>query len=644
MTAACTPRLTTTATCADVLAWAKASGENADAIRELERVPARLGLLDADLGLVPADPGFFEASIAPTAFALVSKAQNQKDARRRANSRLRSLLRRYHAAHAAPSEPKAATTPEWDRLVDFVRSNEGFPGRGALFSRSTHRALYIFVARARCAPADLDQAEIDRIAAACSAEKRKTLRKAIRFLNRLIRDREAIAEIASLLSEHPVPLPTPVGRVRRILWDSLPVAFRSSVEAAFASTLAGPDEWVEDAYARIAAGEDAVLVMAELNADAPKRRRPPRNRAAALSGYRAAVVWLVRAAEETGLAAKDLARIEDVLTFPIIAAAAAGEAARRTCRPGTSTPRKSQTLNSRLMAIRTVCGRGLRRPDLLAGLDIIEKKHRAAIVKPSQAEMPQEIAEFCRSLRDHPDIAARLLRGPWHLAGIAEEKLKAAKTPAAELSALRLYICAALLALQMSRPVRPENLIRLRLRGSEDLRGNVRWLKDRSRLRIEFGKGEIKNHNLVGVPVTGQDAEILWRWQHELRPRYIALRGISDSPYLFPGTSIPRLVADGLPLPAGCLSVSSFAAIWNDGMEHLGLSLTPHMCRHAVATLILAIEPGNFAKAAAVLADTEDTVRKHYGQDSGEAASKSIRAHLLSAFPDIFRQIRARRV
>jgi integrase len=644
MTHANTPRLTTTTTCADVLAWAKASGQNADAIRELERVPARLGLVDEDLGLVPADLGFFEASIAPTAFALVSKAQHQKEARRRANSRLRALLRRYHAAHAAPSQPQTAGAREWGLLVEFVKRNEGFTNRGALFPRGKHRALYILAARARCASADLDQAGIDHIAAECSAEKRKTLRKAIRFLNRLIEEREAYPGIADLLPDHSVPMPAPVGRGRRILWGSLPAAFRDSAAAAFAHTLAGPDEWVEEAYARIAAGEDATLVMAELNAEAPKRRRPPRNRAAALSGYRGAVAWLVRAAEETGLAAKDLARIEDVLTFPIIAAAAAKEASRRTCRPGAKGAGKSQTLNSRLMAIRTVCGRGLRRPDLLASIDIIEKKHRAAIVKPSQAEMPQEIAEFCRSLRDHPDIAARLLRGPWHLAEIAEAKLASAKTRAAELTALRLYMCAALLALQMSRPVRPENLIRLRLRGVGDLRGNVRWLKDGNRLRTEFGKGEIKNHNIVGVPVTGRDAEILWRWEHELRPRYIELRAIEDTPYLFPGAATPRLVADDLSLPAGCLSVSSFAEIWNDGMEHLGLSLTPHMCRHAVATLILAIEPGNFAKAAAVLADTEDTVRKHYGQDSGEAAAKSIRAHLLSAYPDIFKQIEARRV
>ena len=46
-----------------------------------------------------------------------------------------------------------------------------------------------------------------------------------------------------------------------------------------------------------------------------------------------------------------------------------------------------------------------------------------------------------------------------------------------------------------------------------------------------------------------------------------------------------------------------------------------HMCRHAVATLVLAMEPGNFAKAASILGITEATVRKHYGHEDGQRAS-----------------------
>ena len=634
--------LTTTATLSDVLSWAEAVGEDRDAIRELRRVPARLGLVDEDLPLVPADPAFFEASIAPTAFAPVSNARDQRGTRARANSRMRALLGRFRTAHAGTPR-KTGGTADWDRLVDYVKAREGFPGSGARFPHGRHRALVMLRARAVSAPAALDRPGIDRIAAACSAEKRKSLGKALRFLNDLVARAGEHPEIAGLLPAGPLPMPTPRTGGRRILWKTLPEAFRASAEAAFARALAGPGDWAAEAYARIEAGEDAAAVYAELNAEAPKRRRPPRNREAAITGYRGAITWLARAADGRGQRAEDLTSLEDLLVFPVIAAAAAAEAGRHRPRPGRGRPQKTQTLNARLTALKTICARGLRRPDLLATLAIVEKKHAAAIVKPAEAEMPEEIAEFCRSLKDHPDTAARLVRGPWQLADLAEARLAAATTQGAERSALRLYMAAALLALQMSRPVRTENLIRLRLCGTAETRGNMKWLEPGSRLSVRFAKGEVKNHRRVGVPVSGRDAEILWRWQADLRPRYLALRGVGSSPYLFPGTAAPRMLPEHLNLPPGCLSVASFAEIWNDGMAHLGLSLTPHMCRHAVATLTLALHPGNFGLAAAILADTEETVRKHYGQDSGEAAAQSIRAHLLGAYPDLFRQLTRRK-
>ena len=630
--------LTTTTTLADVLSWAEVVGENPDAIRELRRVPGRLGLVDDDLPLIPADPSFFEASIAPTAYAIVSNAVDQKGGRQRANSRLRALLRRFRNAHSvAPT--KAAGGNAWDRLVDYVKANEGFTDRGACFPRGRHKSLAMLRARASCAPAALNQAVIDRIAAGCSADKRKSLRKALRFLNDLIAAAERHPEIAALLPVAPLPMPTPVARGQRILWKTLPAPFRASVEAALARVLAGPEDWAAEAYARIEAGADPEHVYAELNAEAPKRRRPPRNTRAALASYRGAVTWLLRAAEGCGQRRQDLTRIENLLRFSVIVAAVEAEAGRQGNRPGCGTSAKTQTLNARLTALRTICKHGLHRSDLVATLAIIEKKHAAAIVKPAEAEMPERIGAFCQELKDHPDIAARLVRGPWQLADLAEARLAAATNRGAALSALRIYIAAALLALQMSRPVRPENLIRLRLRATEHARGNMKWLPEGNRLRVQFAKGEVKNHRLVGVPVSGRDAEILRRWQSGLRPRYLKLRGIGDSAYLFPGEARPRMLPEHLDLPAGCLSVSSFAEIWNDGMAHLGLRLTPHMCRHAVATLTLAVHPGNFGLAAAILADAEDTVRKHYGQDSGEAAAQSIRAHLLGTYPDLFRQL-----
>jgi integrase len=90
------------------------------------------------------------------------------------------------------------------------------------------------------------------------------------------------------------------------------------------------------------------------------------------------------------------------------------------------------------------------------------------------------------------------------------------------------------------------------------------------------------------------------------------------------------------------MSPATMAEIWALGDERIGLGISPHECRHAIATLILAVEPGNFAKAAAVLGDDEETVRRHYGRDSGEQAAKAVRSALLARHPDVFKRMKGR--
>jgi hypothetical protein len=120
------------------------------------------------------------------------------------------------------------------------------------------------------------------------------------------------------------------------------------------------------------------------------------------------------------------------------------------------------------------------------------------------------------------------------------------------------------------------------------------------------------------------------------------LSGIAESAYLIPGKSLPRLLKDDVVLPRGCVSASTLDAIWDDGSVHVGVSLPPHRARHAVATLILAMHPGNYSLAASVLADTEETVRKHYGHEDGPRAAAEVRKALLASHPDLFRALKKR--
>jgi predicted ArsR family transcriptional regulator len=64
--------------------------------------------------------------------------------------------------------------------------------------------------------------------------------------------------------------------------------------------------------------------------------------------------------------------------------------------------------------------------------------------------------------------------------------------------------------------------------------------------------------------------------------------------------------------------------------------------RHAIATLVLALEPGNYGKAAAVLGITAATVRRHYGHEEGKRAAAEVRKALLAEYPDIVRLMKGK--
>lgn len=55
-------------------------------------------MIDHDMGLIPADMGYFETQIAPAGYRVVSKAGDIKAARRRGNARVRAMLKRFHRA------------------------------------------------------------------------------------------------------------------------------------------------------------------------------------------------------------------------------------------------------------------------------------------------------------------------------------------------------------------------------------------------------------------------------------------------------------------------------------------------------------------------------------------------------------------
>mgnify|MGYP003564657925 FL=1 len=628
----------TGATLADVRAWAVAVGEPRDAVYELEKVAPRLGHLDEELDLVPADLAHFESVVAPAPYGAVApRARNVEAARRRGNSRLRALLKRYHDAQGdAAARRDDGVRATYDEAIARIVAREGFTERGAALPTGTHRPFFVLRARCRVPLAALDQAEVDRITAEATPEARKRIRNALKLIARLRAGHESWPEIAELLPCSALVMPAAPDRARRILWTDLPAAFREDAERVVCRALGARDDLAAVARAELAAGRTAAEIDAMIADMARQRSRTPQNREAALAGYRQALTWLLRERPDAGAGWPGLTQVRQLFDAELLQAACEAQIARTA-----QAARRSSTLWSRLTNLTTLARYGLADAEAVSAVSLMRTLYHAHLATPKA--LTDEADRFCTKLRDTPHLAAAFVNAPARLAEDAEAAIAAARAAgdrAAEDQALRLHAAAVLFAVQLSRPLRMGNLFGIRVRDTGDHARNLSWRTEGRHAEIRFAAGEVKNGVAVRMHVVGADAALLWRWVTEHRPRLVELRGLGASPYLLPGTARPRFAGSARPMPPGCLSPASQLELWAQGERRLGLGLTPHQCRHAVATLMLALEPGNFARVAAVLGDTEDTVRRHYGKDSGEAAAAAVRAALQARHPDIWKKLK----
>lgn len=625
----------------DVLAWARSAGETRDAIYEIEKIPARIGHLDEEIGLIPADLPYFERHIAPAPYGAVSKASNLDTARKRGNSRVRSLLGRFHAANVVkPTEPSVRAG--YTQLIEVLSDQEGFTDEGALFSTGTHKPFVTLRARARVALPDLDQVEIDRLWTEATPDGRRSLRRALLRLKDLHRKHNSLPDLAGLLPHPGFVIPSSPDRARRITWKSLPEAFRQQAEGVFAKTLRKTSDLKSWAREQIAAGRPAVDIDAEITEmKAGRGKRTPKNHSAAIQAYQQAVVWLLREQTEAGDGFATLPSFGALFTASNIDTACAAQVERSRKSTSLKDADKSSTLWSRITNLTTIARHGLKSDDALAALNLARLMYDEFIVPPK--DMTADVDMIVDRLRLNPHLAAAFVNAPNRLHEIAQADLATAKAQNCrwrEEQALRMFAAAAARAIQVSRPLRTGNLFYARIRATQGAPRNVTWIKDREHAEIRFSGAEVKNGQTVIVSVLGPDAEILWDWQKVYRPRLMELRGLDDSPYLFPGSATPRLRSEALPLPPGAMSIAAIAELWDLGEQHIGLGMTPHQCRHAVATLHLAVRPGDFATVAAILGNTEDVARAHYGKDSGQQAAQAVRAVLLERHPDIFKRLK----
>ena len=622
----------------DVLDWARDSGENRDAIYELLKIPARLGLLNEEIDLIPADLAHFDRIIAPSPYGMVSRAKNLDTARRRATARIRAVLKRFFAAQGTAT-PSANVRESYTALIEAMKEQEGFQERGAALPTSTHRPFLLLRAQARVPLCRLEQSEIDRLWADATSEGRKILRKVIRRIDDLRCNHDRWPDIATLLPEKPLAIPASPDRPRRILWSSLPEGFREDADAVFRRALRQPEDLTAWAKEQLKAGRAPLEIDEDIACLRGRNGKSPKNTKAALAGYQGAVSWLLREQADAAGRFDHLTTVKALFTPDAIQAACNAHIARAEASATLKNPKKSATLWGRIVNLTTIARYGLQDEGALAALRVMRIVYGDYIHSP--AAMTKDVERVIDRLRRVPHIAASFVNAPTQLHRLAS-KACTEEGRIREERALRLFAIAAAFAIQVSRPLRPGNLFMTRIRATAEAPRNLTWIEDGRHAEIRFAGAEVKNSQSLTVSVVGSDARILWDWQHVHRPRFLDLRRLEDSPYLFPGSATPRLRKDVLPLPPGAMSPSALAELWDLGDRHLGLGLTPHQCRHAVATLMLAVHPGDFARVASVLGNTEEVARRHYGRDSGERAAAEVRGALLAQHPDIFKRMKGR--
>jgi len=623
----------------EFLEWAKETGESRDTIYEIVKVAARLDMTDEELDLIPADLGYFERVVVPSPYGAVSSSNDLETARNRGNSRIRPALKRFLSARGHVT-PDVGIRTSYNKAIAFIAENEGFIDDGALFTTGTHKPFLLVRARAHLALPALEQMEFDRLWHEATPDGRKSLRKFARRVEELRRGHNTWPELAVLLPRKDFVVPAASDRALRIVWETLPADFRADAEEVFRQTLRQTSDIKTWAKEQIELGRSAIEIDAEIAERIGEKKKLPKNIKSAMAGYRQATTWLLRESHSADTGYAGLTSVRDLFTVDALQAACEAQIARSEASLNLKDPDKSSTLWSRLTNLTTVARHGLRDNEILARIKLVRMFHSDYMLSP--IEMTADAEAICDRLRKSPHLAAAFVNAPSRLGAVSTKALETAATAFAQERALRLSACAAAYAVQVSRALRPANLFMTRRRATEGCSRNLTWIVEREHAELRFSGGEVKNGQTLIVNVHGDDARVLWQWDRVDRPKLMELRGIDSSPYLFPGTASPRLRKSTLNLPAGCMSVAAIMELWDLGDRQLGLGLTPHQCRHALATLMLAVRPGDFAGVASVLANTEQVARRHYGKDSGEAAAVAVRESLLAQHPDIFARMKRR--
>ncbi|MGR3270490.1 hypothetical protein [Thalassococcus profundi] len=595
-------------------------------------------LTNRQLAQIAADVGEWERIAATIVWAGEFTRGKTPEANERAFNgfvgRISAAIRLAKKA-AEPAIVSPGVDAGWDRIAEYVALVENTSdeeGNLVLPNQSSRSIDNLRARLGHVAIGRIDTAAAVAALAALPPDKTQSYRNSVRFLNKLIGDRARHAPIADLLPQAPVgPLPTL--RDRPMDWTLCTAEFQADLSRAVGRAIRAPRR--QDRFdGRL--GRDPV---SERRRDTKGRKRPVRNRTIREKAFRSSLSWLARHAYPDRGAVYELSRVEDLLTDGLVADAIARFVARTGGSEFLKSAKATSSLNTYLSDLTTIAKRNGAAEELVWELE--DLRFDLADECYAAREMSATREAFVKLIDRDPAVVRAILTGPRVLLKEARRLLaRKVLTDHQRTEALHLFMCAAMLAIQLARPLRTRNVHEMLSEG--ETAEIVKPRRERASAWLDIPKDRVKNRR----PLEGRIPDWLWSvisaWMEEGRPTWRKC-GQKDDDTAEAG----ELDGDEPPLPpndhlfpalqgSGPVSRSLINKAWNRGMARLGLAgLTPHMMRHVGATIYLARHPGGYAVVAALLADKLRTVEQFYARGDGRAAMQLFAEVLVDLDPTL---------
>ena len=499
----------------------------------------------------------------------------------------------------------------WDLIHGYVRDAENtFDAEGKLILPKM-AFLSISNLRARLkthVPVNLTPEIAEATLVALPAGKAATFRRSIRFFDRLIAERDRHAPIAALLPAEPLG-PLRSLRDAPIVWKRFPESFRTSLERMIKIAIRGHAPRHDPLEEKLGADPLAARRAARKN-----RRKSVKNTEVAEKGYKAALSWLARHAYQDREEIYALDDVTALLTVENIDRAVARYITRTEKDRVLMKVQATSSLNSYLITLLTLARTNQLDETVLHAIE--DARWDADTLSPYSNEMSSVREAFVKRLDREPQIVRAILQGPHTLMNEAQREIEKWDHLSfhARARALHLAMAAAMLALQLARPLRTKNINHLTISGpTPDL---IAPREKDAEAWLDLHRDKVKNRRTIENQIPNSAWKVVCYWIDHGRSRWLEMHTdqgeVHENIHLFPGAQWAE--------PA-CRQTLNTA--WNRGVARLGLTgMTPHMMRHVTATIFLARHPGQYGTVADLLGDRPETVEAFYARGAGHAAAR----------------------